>query len=76
VSDNSFSPANIMVSTGAAVTWNWAGAYTAHNVTFDNGSGGSGDKVNGTYNRTFPTAGSFTYSCTNHPGMDGAVTVQ
>ncbi|MGH7520593.1 MAG: cupredoxin domain-containing protein [Gemmatimonadales bacterium] len=31
--------------------------------------------ANATFARTFPTAGTFTYQCTNHGGMTGSVTV-
>ncbi len=37
----------------------------------------SGDKAaNATYQRTFATAGTFSYSCTIHPVMVGSVLVQ
>lgn len=75
VADNSFSPSSITVATGTAVTWQWQGA-NVHNVTF--GAGGPADipdRTSGSMSRTFNTAGTFAYSCTNHGGMNGSVTV-
>ena len=77
VSDDQFSPANIQVSPGTTVTWTWASGSTTHNVTFSDGTPGSGDKPAGsTFSRTFSTAGTFNYSCTIHPGMSGSVLVK
>ncbi|HEY7394609.1 MAG TPA: plastocyanin/azurin family copper-binding protein [Gemmatimonadaceae bacterium] len=75
VSDNQFSPGAIGVAPGATVTWTWAQGASQHSVTFQ--SGGSGNLASGaTFSRQFPTAGTFTYQCTLHPGMTGTVTVQ
>lgn len=73
VGDNTFTPANIAVNVGATVTWTFVGA-TQHNVTFGDGNN-SGDKLSGTFSRTFSTAGTFNYSCTLHSGMSGSVKV-
>lgn len=79
VANNSFTPPAITVATGAIVTWEWAAATVAHNVTFDAVAGAPAnipDKTTtGTVTRTFNTAGAFTYQCTNHGGMTGTVTV-
>jgi plastocyanin len=76
VVDNAFNPSCAQVTPGSIVTWTFNG--TGHNVTFSNSSlGGSGNQSPGaTYTKTFPTAGTFTYSCTNHAGMTGSVLVQ
>jgi plastocyanin len=79
VSDNVFSPATVHIQKGGTVTWNWLGGdgYSggSHNVSFANGTGTS-DKTSGTYEQTFPTAGTFAYECTNHPStMKGSVVV-
>jgi plastocyanin len=74
VSDNTFSPASIVVSAGTTVTWTWAAGAAPHNVTFSDGNN-SGDKSTGTFSRTFSTAGTFNYSCTLHSGMNGTVKV-
>ena len=76
VANNNFSPANIQVSVGTTVTWTWSQDAITHNVTFTDGAS-SGDKGGGaTYTRTFSAAGTFNYSCTIHPGMNGSVVVQ
>jgi plastocyanin len=77
VTDGSFTPSATTVSVNTTVTWSFAGT-TAHNVTFDNGSvGNSGDKSNGEqFQKQFTAAGTYTYQCSLHYGMTGAVTVQ
>ena len=76
VSDNLFAPITAQVSVGTTVTWTWASSASAHNVTFGDGTT-SGDKTGGaTFSRTFNAAGTFSYHCTLHPGMDGSVIVQ
>jgi plastocyanin len=80
VSDNTFGPASLDVSTGTTVTWEWEGA-AAHNVTWVSGSPApSATQTTGTYERTFAAAGAFEYYCTIHgtptTGMRGSVTVQ
>ena len=75
VSDNQFAPSAIRVAPGTTVTWTWAQGSSVHNVTFEGGA--SNNLANGaTFSHTFPTAGTFTYQCTLHPGMTGTVTVQ
>src|SRR4051812_2490339 len=73
----SFSPTSVTITKGGTVTWT-NGGKTAHNVTFS-GTGAPSNVANftsGTSTRTFPNAGTFSYQCTNHPGMSGTVTVQ
>jgi plastocyanin len=75
VSDNQFAPSSITVAPGTIVTWTWSEGSSVHNVTFSDGA--SGDKGAGaTYQKTFPTAGTFSYQCTIHAGMSGTVRVQ
>jgi plastocyanin len=77
VVDNSFDPSSLTVPVGTTVTWTFSGSYSSHNVTFDNGSGASGDMMTGTYMRTFNAAGSYPYKCTIHgAAMTGTVIVQ
>jgi plastocyanin len=83
---NSFSPATLTVPIGTTVAWeNDAG--TLHNVTWNNAAGrtaaqagdGTGDIADfstGTHTRAFNTAGTFAFTCTIHPGMNGTLTVQ
>ena len=77
VGDNFYAPNAKTVGTGTSITWTWDGSNT-HTVTFDAGGPNSVVKSNGTFNRTFPTAGQFTYFCTVHGRaiMSGTVTVQ
>jgi plastocyanin len=78
VANNSFTPAAITVALGTVVTWEWQGATSLHNVTFSTAGAPTniGDMASGSAQRTFNTAGTFNYSCTNHPpGMTGSVTV-
>jgi plastocyanin len=76
VDDNFFDPASTTLATNTTVTWTWHGGQ-AHNVTFANSSlSGSGDKTTGTFAKTFPSAGTFNYQCTLHPGMNGVIIIQ
>jgi plastocyanin len=75
--DNEFSPANIQVAPGTSVTFTWGTNASAHNVTF--GDGVASSQLQGTgasYSRTFNTAGTFSYTCTLHGGMNGSVLVK
>ena len=75
-SGNQFSPANAVVARNGTVTWTFA---ILHNVTWDNPAtspANIGDTSTGSVSRTFATAGTFTYHCTIHGGMNGTVTVQ
>ena len=72
-----FRPAAIVVSKGATVTWANQDNL-AHNVTFSDGTITSiGDFSSGSKSTVMPaTAGTYTYQCTIHPGMNGTVTVE
>ena len=74
VEDNQFNSKNIVVAVGSTVTWTWS-ATNAHNVTFPSGSS-SITQTSGQFSRQFPAAGTFSYQCTQHPGMTGSVLVQ
>jgi plastocyanin len=64
------------VAVGATVTWTWgSNASNGHNVTFAGGPA-SDTQVSGTFQRTFNTAGTFSYQCTVHGPMTGEVRVQ
>ncbi|HEX6367376.1 MAG TPA: Ig-like domain-containing protein [Longimicrobium sp.] len=74
-----FSPANVTIGVGGTVTWQFTGS-TRHNVTFS-GTAPTGGNIpdtdaGGSAQRTFSTAGTYTYSCTRHSGMNGSVVVQ
>jgi len=74
VDDNFFDPSTQRVAAGGTVTWTWVGN-VAHNVTFSSGPNQT-DLISGTFERAFPSAGSFPYQCTNHGGMTGTITVE
>jgi plastocyanin len=75
IKDFAFNPATATVSAGSKVTWTNSDT-TAHTVTFDDGSGDSGNLAPGsTFDHAFATAGSFAYHCTIHSQMHGTVTV-
>ena len=73
VADNSFSPASLKVAVGDAVTFENEGQI-AHTVTgddFDSGSLAPG----ATFTFEASEAGTFSYVCTFHPGMQGSIEV-
>lgn len=70
-----FSPTNITVAPNGTVTWNWNSGGVIHDVTFPDGTH-SGPMSSGTFQKTFPTAGTFNYICSIHgSAMSGTVTV-
>ncbi|MDZ4278143.1 MAG: cupredoxin family copper-binding protein [Dehalococcoidia bacterium] len=75
--DFAFSPANIIVDAGTAVTWtNYDDV--DHTVTSDEGDEldsplfGEGE----TFSHTFDEPGQYSYHCAPHPNMRGLVTVR
>ena len=77
IADNSFTPTSITIPLHTVVTWSWTGV-NIHNVTFTAATGvpaNIGNMTTGSANRTFDTAGTFQFRCTNHAGMTGSVTV-
>lgn len=74
VKNFAFAPRNVSIAEGDTVQWHWING--THNVVQDGtntvwcSSRSSGDCF-----RTFPTRGNFTYRCTFHGGMRGAVYV-
>ena len=75
--NTAFSPSAIQVSSGAVVTFTNSDGF-AHNVTFANTAiGNTGNYSTGAKTLTMPAAaGSYTYQCTLHGGMNGSVTVK
>jgi plastocyanin len=75
--DNAFEAKDITVDVGDTVVWENAGQI-AHTATatagadFDSGSVAPGE----TYEWTAKKAGTVSYVCTFHPGMEGTITVQ
>ena len=74
IQNDTFVPGSISVAVGGTVTW--SNQDRDHTVTARDGSFDSGVFDAGqTYNRTFNTAGTFSYFCIIHPEMTGTVTV-
>jgi plastocyanin len=79
---NVFSPTSLEIGRGGTVRYRLSESPDGrgHNVVFT--SGGSGAPANipvlkdTTVARTFTQLGTFAYSCTVHPGMDGDVIVR
>jgi plastocyanin len=74
--DIKFSPSSLTVKVGQTVTWTNDDGVD-HNViakdgTFKSGNFGHG----GTFSWKATKAGTFAYSCTIHPGMDGTLVVK
>ena len=74
---HAFTPNRVTVARGGTVTWG-NGTGFVHNVTFSGSSAPASipDFSAGNVERTFPTAGTFSYSCTNHSAMTGVVEVR
>ncbi len=75
VRDVSFRPVTISVKLGSEVTWTFEDKATSHNVTADDGSFRSPNLAKGSFVHRFEKAGSVSYVCTIHPGMEGTLTV-
>ena len=72
----SFNPSSITVPVNTTVTWTNQDNIT-HNVTSTTGLFASPTiSPSGTYTHQFTTTGTYPYSCTIHPGMNGVVIVQ
>jgi plastocyanin len=73
--NQAYSPDAITVTAGATVTWTNTDAI-AHTSTSDANGWNSGNIApGGQFSVAFPTAGTFPYHCTIHPGMVGSVVV-
>ncbi|QCC49230.1 halocyanin domain-containing protein [Halobellus limi] len=74
-----FGPAAIRVSPGTTVTWEWNGKGGSHNVVHTEGNFESDlvESTDYTFEHTFESEGTYTYSCVPHEtlGMKGAVVV-
>jgi plastocyanin len=72
-----FTPSTLHVNAGDQVTFSFGSV--AHNVFFGVANGApsniDGINANSSVQRTFPTAGTYTYTCHLHPGMSGTVVV-
>jgi len=78
IANNSFSPTPDTIPAGN-ITFHWNSGVVVHNVTWLTGPSspaGSGDGSGGTADYvTALVAGDYTYHCTHHSGMNGAIHV-
>lgn len=77
IENMAFTPADITIKKGTAVTWTNRDS-VAHTVVETDGQDGpnSNDLSNGqSYTFTYNTVGTFKYHCSIHPMMTGTVTV-
>ena len=74
---SSFDPPSTTIARGGTITWRNSSG-TVHNVTFETNGSPSNvpDLPTGSASRTFNTAGTFYYHCSNHSGMAGTIVVQ
>jgi plastocyanin len=74
--NTAYAPNPVVVAAGGTVTWT-NNDNTSHTSVGNDGSWSSGNIAPGAqFSRMFPTAGSYTYHCSIHPGMVATVTVQ
>jgi plastocyanin len=71
-----YEPKDVAITVGTTVTWTNTGA-VAHTVTSDDGGAFDSGSLDpqATFSFTPDTPGTFTYHCTVHPWMTGALTV-
>lgn len=85
VGNDFFDPSSTTIPAGTQVTWTWNacgsdgyGGQTcvSHSILFDDGAA-SGSQTQGTWARTFATAGTYKYHCAVHgAAMSGTIVVQ
>jgi plastocyanin len=85
VRNNFFDPSATTVPVGTKVTWTWDAcgndgyggqSCTSHGVSFDDGTA-SASQNQGSWSRTFATAGTYKYHCPVHgAAMSGSIVVQ
>lgn len=73
VRDNAFGPQAVRVEPGEQVTWTWEGD-NPHDVVFDDAR--SEVQQDGTWQLTFDEPGTYEFTCSVHPNMQGKVVVE
>ena len=79
INNHQFSPANLNVKKGTAITWTNQDS-VAHAIATSDGGAGGGPRSpelqpKATYTYTFTNAGTYHYYCVLHPDMTGTITV-
>lgn len=86
IAEYTFTPDTVTIAAGTAVRWANTGTL-AHTVTSDSGTfasaqlaapgtnGYGGMTAGAVFQRSFASAGTFPYHCSNHPYMHGVVIV-
>jgi plastocyanin len=77
-SADQFNPSSSSAKVGQVVQWTVAPDSVPHNVTWDTDQSLNSPQTIGpgeTWQVKFTVAGTYTYHCTIHPGMDGQITV-
>jgi plastocyanin len=71
-----FKPGHVQVTVGQKITWH-NDESVGHDVKADSGASFSSETFSkdGTFSWTAGKAGTVTYECTLHPGMDGTIDV-
>lgn len=77
IADYRFQPAEVRIKSGDTVRWINREKRTSHSVLFPGETSLESERLfpDESWERTFPTAGSFPYHCGPHPEMTGTVIV-
>jgi plastocyanin len=70
-----FRPRVVTIHAGQIVTWRFEDAQVLHDVDSRSGGFASPEKDSGTWSHTFARPGTYSYFCSIHPYMTGAVIV-
>jgi len=77
IDNYAFNPSAVTINVDDQVNWAWSSDGTPHSTTSDTGLWDSGlNSSPHSYSMTFRNAGTYSYYCTLHTFMTGAVTVQ
>ncbi len=71
--DSKFDPADLTVTAGKPVVWDWKDRFVNHNVVGDGFA--SKTQRSGTFTHTFDKPGTYSVRCTLHQDMTQTVTV-
>jgi plastocyanin len=77
IQDYKFTPAEVTIRVGDSVQWTNREKRTSHSVLFPAENGLESERLfpDESWQRRFPTAGRYDYTCGPHPEMKGVVIV-